>query len=505
LGRTGGRSITRVARPGGSLARRYRVALGLVALLVLLDRVLVQPGLSGLLTDAPLINAAGRQRMLSQRLCKAALALEASDDPADRRRWQAELRSVLALWSASHQRLRGGEAGADLRDAFAALEPAYARMYGASRELLAGREGRPARQSVAALLRAEPDFLLGMERVVSLYEREARAHVHRLIVTGWALTAAVLACLAGIGAFILRPAARLIEHQVDALREARDALEGRVRERTAELERANRELTRESEERARAEQRQRALLEQFSRVARTNTVGEMATGLAHELNQPLGAIANYVEGCLVALDAPAPALGEVKGALNKVLANTLRAGAIVKRIRQFVTRGAAERRWFAPNTLAADVDEFCRDEAERRGIALRTELAPDLPNVWGDPVQLQQVLVNFIRNAFDAIAASQAVNPLIVITTSLPSPGAVEFGVTDNGEGIPGERIGQVFDAYFSTRDHGMGMGLAISRTIIESHQGTLGVESSPGAGSTFRFTLPTAGGDDAGTDGLRR
>ncbi|MDR3637756.1 MAG: ATP-binding protein [Isosphaeraceae bacterium] len=493
------------AAPAGYLGRRYRVALALVALLVLLDRLVVQPGLVGLLTDAPLINVAGRQRMLSQRLCKAALALDASADPGDQARWRAELRQVLTLWTGSHQRLRRGDASPSIRKAFVLIEPSYDRMHAAAEQLLAGGAPRRHRESLASLLHAEAEFLAGMERIVGLYEREARAHVRQLIALGWGLTAAVLAALAGIGWFILRPAARLIDRQVDALRDARDILEDRVRERTAELERANQSLAHEAEERVRAEQRQRALLEQFSHVARTNTIGEMASGLAHELNQPLGAIANYAEGCIVALESPAPALDEVRAALGRVVSTTFRAGAIVKRIRQFVTRGATARRWLEPNALVQDVNEFFRDEAQRRGIALRMELAPDLPTLWGDPIQLQQVLVNLTRNAFDAIDAAQPLEPSVVMKTELEPPAGIAFAVKDNGEGIAAERIGRLFDAYFSTRDHGMGMGLAISRTIIESHQGTFDVESSPGLGSTFRFTLPTAGGDDAGTDGLRR
>lgn len=485
------------------LSRRFRAGLVLVALLVLLDRLVVQPALASLLTDAPLINVAGRQRMLSQRLCKAALALDAAPDPAEARKWRAELREVLTLWSGSHERLRKDGHRAELQRAFAAIQPSFTQMRGAA-ERLGAAESRPARsESLAAILRAEAEFLPRMEQIVGLYEREARAHVRRLITAGWVLTAAVLAALAGIGWFILRPATRLIARQVDALREARDALEDRVRERTAELERVNQDLAREAAQRALAEQRQRALLEQFSHVARTNTIGEMASGLAHELNQPLGAIANYSEGCLVALDAPAPALPEIRLALSKILATTLRAGAIVKRIRQFVTRGEAARQWFDPNDLVREVEEFFRDEALRRGIALRAEVASDLPRLWGDPVQLQQVLVNLVRNAFDALAAQNS-EPQVVMRTALAADGDVEFRVTDNGEGIAEGQIPHVFDAYFSTRDYGMGMGLAISRTIVEAHQGTLSVESCPRVQTTFRFKLPATSADDAGTDGLR-
>lgn len=494
--------------PSALLSRRFWAGLALVALLVLLDRLVVQPPLARLATDAPLINEAGRQRMLSQRLSKAALALTLAAEQGDGRaeeHWRTELRAVLAAWSSAHERLRQRSQDAGVRAEFAAIEPSYARMRGAA-EQIATTETPPARRAgVRAILGAEADFLPRMERIVGLYETAARARVQRLIATAWAIAALALAALAGIGGFIFRPATQLIARQFHALRAARDALEDRVRARTAELENANRSLAHEAEKRARAEQRQRTLLEQLSRATRTNTIGEMASGLAHELNQPLGAIANYAEGCLVALDAPAPPLDDVRGALGKILATTLRAGAIVKRIRQFVTRGETTRQPVEPGTLALEVEELLRDEAVRRGIALRTELAPDLPKVSGDPVQLQQVLVNLVRNAFDAVAAAQSADPIVVMKTAGTADGAVELLVTDNGEGIPAARIAQVFDAYFSTRDHGMGMGLAISRTIIEAHQGTLGVESCPGQSTTFRFTLPAASADDAGTDGLCR
>jgi two-component system sensor kinase FixL len=120
-------------------------------------------------------------------------------------------------------------------------------------------------------------------------------------------------------------------------------------------------------------------------------------------------------------------------------------------------------------------------------------------------VQIQQVLVNLVRNAFEALSDSQPPTPTVVMKTAAAGPGEVEFRVTDNGEGIPGEHLAQVFDAYFSTRDQGMGMGLSISRTIVEAHHGRIDVESHPGGGISFLFTLPAACADDAGSNGLHR
>ncbi len=497
-----GDAASTAAGPPAHLGRRYLAALAMLALLQLLNQAIVQPPILKLLTDPPTINLAGRQRMLSQRIAKAALAAAVSPGTAEGRRRRAELEATLGLWTRSHDRLTGGDPsgprpgrnGPEIRGAFRALRPVYLRMRDdASRYAQAGD-----RAALAGLLDAEAEYLPGMDRIVGLYEREAQARVNRLRATGWAVTALILCALGGIGAFVLRPAADLIDRQVAELRRSRDDLEARVSDRTRALAGLNHDLAREVAERARAEETQRALVEQISHVGRTKAVGEMAGGLAHELNQPLGAIANYAEGCLVALDAHDPPLDEVRAVLAKILATTLRAGAIVQRIRRFVTRHGTAQEEFDPNRLVLDTEGFFRDEIRRRGTALRVELAPDLPKLLGDPVQVQQVLVNLLRNALDALDASQPANPTVVIATEPDPEGGAGFRVSDNGEGIPGDRIGHVFDAYFSTRDEGMGMGLAISRTIVEAHHGRISVESEPGIHTTFRFTIPAAGeGDD--------
>jgi len=232
----------------------------------------------------------------------------------------------------------------------------------------------------------------------------------------------------------------------------------------------------------------------------------MATGLAHELNQPLGAAANYVEGCLVALESPGPPLDEVRGALGKALAAILRAGLIIRRIRRFVTRHPAEPELFAPNRVVEEVEAFFRDEARRLGIAIRLDMAPELPFLSGDPVQIQQVLVNLVRNATEAVSGPETPSPTVVMETDSAPAGAVEFRVTDNGEGISPDHALRVFDPFFSTRAEGMGMGLTISRTIVEAHLGRISVDSEPGVRTTFRFTIPPpAGAEDHGSDRLRR
>jgi len=493
--------------PAGPLARRYLAALAAVAALLLLNQLLVQPPLLRLAADAPVLNHAGRQRMLSQRLVKVALLLDRAESAADRRGHMGELADVLTAWEAAHGRLRSGRVEPNsraVREAFDNLEPSYTRLRAAAARISLGG----GRDDLATVLGNEGEYLARMDQIVGIYEREARARVQTLRRTGWAVTALILTALVAVGLTALLPASRLIRRQFAELGEARDAMEDRVRRRTFELERAYGDLAREVSERSAAEGRSLSLVEQFSHVSRTTTIGEMASGLAHELNQPLGAIANYTEGCLVALESPAPDLPEIREVLGRVLAATMRAGQIIASIRKFVTRHAAVREPFAPNRVAEEVEALFRDEAARRGVALVLELAPDLPCLLGDPVQIQQVMVNLVRNAFESLDAAKVIEPHVLMKT-VPGPdGGAQWLVTDNGEGIPEARIATIFDAFFSTRAEGMGMGLAISRTIVEAHHGKIGVESQPNVRTTFRFSIPPPGGggdDHEATDGHHR
>ncbi len=441
--------------------------------------------------------------MLSQRLAKAALALESKDVEA-RDHYSDELERVLRLWTKAHNGLRNGDAAMSLpggnseavNAALDGLEPLYLRMRTAAERLIRDdTRGQPdspaARDDLAAILGAEAEYLERMDKVVGLFEREARDRVGRMFWTGWVVMGLILLALAGVGLLIVKPAVNLIRRQVEELRRGRDELEERVRQRTRELEVAR--------------ERHKALVEQFSHVARTTTIGEMASGLAHELNQPLGAIANYAEGCLVELSSPQPAIHDVRAALEKLLAATMRSGKIIERIRKFVTRHELRREPFDPNLIVEEVQAIIQEEIGQRGVALVLDLAPGLPMVFGDAVQIQQVLVNLVKNAFDAIASAQPHNPTVLIQTKRAETDGVEFSVTDNGEGIDQERLSKVFDAYFSTRAGGMGMGLAISRTIIEAHQGRITFTSVPNVATTFWFTLPAGVGDDDGTNSVHR
>jgi len=494
-----------VTRP---LGRRYLIAFVIAAGLLLLNQLLVQPPLLRLANDAPVINVAGRQRMLSQKLTKAALALVAAETDAERSARRDELREVLDLWSHSHDTLRGTESlstsggnSPRITEAFAEIEPFYGRMRAAAGRLIASPDPTAGRDAVNALLANESEFLDRMDRIVALYEEEARDRAAGLRSTGWIISGFVVLALAAVGGFVLVPATRVIERQVADLRAARDRLEDRVRERTAELEASHRELEAVHGERLAAEERHRRLLEQLGHAARVNTMGEMATGLAHELNQPLGAITNYVGGCLEQLDAGRTDPSRLRGALERAQEATLRAGEIVRRVRRFATRHEFQAESVDPARLASETVDFLRDEAARREITLEIEAAPDLPSVSGDPVQLQQVLVNLIRNSFDAVNAAEAAPDAkprrgnVIVSVGRSPDGNVSFAVIDNGEGLPAERKDKMFDPFFSTRAGGMGMGLAISRGIVEAHHGKIAAESDPGVRTCIRFTLPAREG----------
>jgi signal transduction histidine kinase len=471
--------------------RKYWFALAVAVILVLGNQALVQPYLVRLTIDAPLINVAGRQRMLSQRLAKAALAL-VGDSGGGARAYLDEMRQVLEVWSAANEELlRGGtpaswyRSGSEgVRAGLESLQPQFERMRDAANRMIQAAQSLngsndTVRGELALIMDNEADYLAKMERVVATIEDEARERVEDLRRISWLVACLTLAVLAAIGLFILRPADSMIRRQVSELRRARDELEERVRERTRELDTAR--------------ERHRTLLEQFSHVGRTTAIGEMASALAHELNQPLGAIANYAEGCLIQLESADPALEDLREALERLRAATMRAGRIIQQVRRFVTRQGPALEVFDPNATVNAALEILGGQTQQRHVAIRCDLASGLPSLRGDSVQIQQVLVNLVRNALDAISESQVQRPELVISTRSADQGAVEFAVSDNGEGIPADLLDRIFDAYFSTRAGGMGMGLAISRTIVEAHHGRFIVESDPGVRTTFRFFLPAS------------
>ena len=228
-------------------------------------------------------------------------------------------------------------------------------------------------------------------------------------------------------------------------------------------------------------------------TARLMTLGEMASSLAHELNQPLTAITNYSEGTLARLRRGAMSPEELNAALAKTIAQAQRAGGIIRRIREFVKRSEPRRRPTPAARIVEDAIAFAEIEAAKKRIAIVAEIEPGLPPVDADPILIEQVLLNLLKNAIDSM--DQAVIPRIDVRVRRLGEATAEFAVIDRGAGIAPEHLASVFTPFFSTKSDGMGMGLNICRSIVEFHHGQLAVERNPepAGGTVMHFTLPLA------------
>lgn len=272
----------------------------------------------------------------------------------------------------------------------------------------------------------------------------------------------------------------------EALRHAHDQLELRVAERTAELQQANTDL--------RDRERQlRHMQGEIWHLSRVMTMGELTTSIAHEVNQPLAAVVNYGNACLEWLSQQPPNLDEARHAAQRIVNDGSRAGAVIGRIRALVKKQPAANEPVDVNELTRELAALVRDEATRQGIALRTDYAAVLPLVEGDRVQLQQVLLNLVVNSIDALDGSTRRPKEILIATAREGSGDVGVRVEDSGVGLTPEATKRIFQPFFTTKPKGIGMGLAISRSIVEAHRGRLWASPRVGGGTIFHFTLPTA------------
>lgn len=258
-----------------------------------------------------------------------------------------------------------------------------------------------------------------------------------------------------------------------------------VRRRTAEL-------TREMAERSRAEAEARQHREERDQYARLGILGEMASSIAHELNQPLGAITNYAEGLTRAIDRGKPDPAFLRDGVRGIAGQADRAGTIIRRIRSFLRRREPQREALDLNEVARGPLSLFGAAAGRRGIALRFDPAPDLPPVMGDRVEIEQVLLNLLQNALDA---SEDAPPGSEIRLSTASDGnMVTMTLRDHGSGLSPDDAPHIFDAFHTTKERGLGLGLPICRTIAESHGGELWAEPQPD-GLAMHFSLPVATG----------
>lgn len=280
-----------------------------------------------------------------------------------------------------------------------------------------------------------------------------------------------------------------IEH---SLRDARDQLDARVMQRTLELRSANEALLVEIQERKRAQEAVAVAQADLAHVNRVLTIGELTASLAHEVSQPLLAVLTSAGACERWLANDPPDIERARNAVARITKAGSRASEIVSGARALFKKGKPEHRSIQMNEIIQETVSLLHDEATRRGIGIYTELDPALPQGMGDVTHLQQVIMNLMMNAMDATEGIQNRSPDVHILTRRSGANEVLVTVQDSGIGLDPENMEMVFQPYFTTKDRGLGMGLSISRTIVESHGGRLWATPGANFGAIFQFTLPT-------------
>jgi two-component system sensor kinase FixL len=235
--------------------------------------------------------------------------------------------------------------------------------------------------------------------------------------------------------------------------------------------------------------------DRLTHVARLSTMGELAAGLAHEINQPLAAITTYAQACQYLIAQGAAVDGEeIRDALAQISAQALRAGEVIRRLRSFVSNREVRHEQVDCNRLLEDLAALAHPDSRANDVRLIFDVEEQLPLLVADAVQLQQVLINLIRNGIDATLHAGSVRREIVVRAARAAD-AVEFSVRDYGPGVEPGVIANLFNPFFTTKAHGTGLGLAISRTIVVAHGGKLAYRPATGGGACFHFTLPALAG----------
>ena len=246
-------------------------------------------------------------------------------------------------------------------------------------------------------------------------------------------------------------------------------------------------------QRQQTEARLQELQSELVHISRLTAMGEMASALAHELNQPLLAIVGFMKGAqrLLASGSDDDHSGMLRNAMDKAAEQALRAGQIIRRLRDFVARGESERRVESVNRLIEEASALALVGTKDQGVRVRFQFDPAVDLVLVDKVQIQQVLLNLLRNAVEAMEASQKRE--LVVSTAVTDEDMIAIAVADTGSGITPEVASQLFQPFVTSKRDGMGVGLSISRTIVEAHGGQITAQPNPGGGTTFRFTLRAA------------
>jgi two-component system sensor kinase FixL len=226
-------------------------------------------------------------------------------------------------------------------------------------------------------------------------------------------------------------------------------------------------------------------------ASRIAALGELTASIAHEVNQPLGAILSNAEAAELLLESESPPLDELRKILADIRNDDVRAGEIIHHIRLLMRKRAMKRGSVDINELSADVVRLMETEAQRRSVSLNTEFTAEPATILGDRVHLQQVLMNLILNGMEAMAEIPAAERRLYVRTAMNGQRRVEISVSDSGRGIPQDKLPRLFDSFFTTKENGTGLGLAIARSIIDAHHGRIFAENNSDGGATFRFDFP--------------
>jgi PAS domain S-box-containing protein len=233
---------------------------------------------------------------------------------------------------------------------------------------------------------------------------------------------------------------------------------------------------------------------ELAHLSRVTMLGELSGSLAHELNQPLSAILSNAQAAQRFLASDISNLDEVREILKDIVEQDKRAGEVIRRLRLLLMKGEVHRQPLDLSEVLVDVLKLVRSDLLNQGVAVKTDLVPDLPVVFGDRVQLQQVVLNLVMNGCDAMSGIERPSRRLSVRTAREDGTGVRVSVADRGCGIPQDKLARVFEPFFTTKKQGMGLGLAVCRSIIEAHHGRLWAESEAGDGATFHFTIPAYG-----------
>jgi signal transduction histidine kinase len=275
-------------------------------------------------------------------------------------------------------------------------------------------------------------------------------------------------------------------------RQVAGELDRRVAQRTLELARANEELRKEIAERRSVEERLRKEEKELAHVTRTTTLGVLTASIAHEVNQPLSGIITNASTCLRMLAADPPNVAGACETARRTIRDGQRASEVITRLRRLFAKKDTTTEPVDLNEATQEVIALTLSELQRNGVVVRLEPADDLPPVVGDRVQLQQVIMNLILNASDAMSGVDDRPRQLSIRTGLEEGNRVRLCVQDTGVGFDPRGADRLFEAFYTTKDNGMGIGLSVSRSIVESHRGRLWAAPNDGAGATFSFSIPT-------------